>query len=181
MSKNNDPETETERDERMWLAGSRSALMSTLRHCLSSLGVAGDPRFERERLLIERGEVVAQLRHLCDEFGDNDWDEGDHLGDVIEKHLGRHLYEDFIVDDEPEDEHGPDAGEPGVGFDEELVEYDDDDDPSEDNDGGGELVDLLGHANCADEALDGMAPFGDTGAVHEIESLDEIFREPEGD
>lgn len=43
--------------------------------------------------LIEREEAVARLRWLCEEFGDQDWDDNLHLADVIDKHLGRYLYE----------------------------------------------------------------------------------------
>jgi hypothetical protein len=159
-------ETRNQRDERLWLAGSRSAIMSTLRHCLGQLGVAGDPRFERERLLIERGEVVAQLRKLCDEFGDNDWEEGDSLGDVIEKNLGGHLYEDFVLD---EDEH---EIEDYDGFDEEPVEHDAED--------GGELVDIATyHPRGATDIT--LGPHGGQPPVHEIERLDEIFEDDSPD
>ena len=37
----------------------------------------------------ERQEVVAILRRLCAEPGDNDWPDNLHLSDVIEKHLIR--------------------------------------------------------------------------------------------
>lgn len=35
--------------------------------------------------------VEAKLRMLCAEFGDNDWDSGLHLADIIEKLLADHL------------------------------------------------------------------------------------------
>jgi hypothetical protein len=47
----------------------------------------------------ELHDARAQLRILCEDFGDNDWEEQDHLADVIDKHLGRHLHE-RAVDDE---------------------------------------------------------------------------------
>jgi hypothetical protein len=37
--------------------------------------------------------VRLSLRNLCRDFGDNDWDDDLHLADVVEKHLGRHLYD----------------------------------------------------------------------------------------
>lgn len=40
----------------------------------------------------ERKETIMVLRILCKYFGDNDWDENLHLADIIDKHLGRHLY-----------------------------------------------------------------------------------------
>ncbi len=40
----------------------------------------------------ERADAVRVLRGLCQEFGDNDWPDNLHLGDVIEKHLGKHLW-----------------------------------------------------------------------------------------
>lgn len=40
----------------------------------------------------ERIEVVQILRELCKEFGDNDWQDNDHLRDVIEKHLAKYLW-----------------------------------------------------------------------------------------
>jgi hypothetical protein len=39
----------------------------------------------------ERMDAVAMLRQVCAEWGDNDWPDGLHLGDIIEKHLWRHL------------------------------------------------------------------------------------------
>lgn len=42
-------------------------------------------------LLIEMEDARAALRTLCEEHGDNDWDETLHLADVIDKHLGRYL------------------------------------------------------------------------------------------
>ena len=40
----------------------------------------------------ERVSVVAILREVCRDYGDNDWADDLHLYDVIEKHLARHLY-----------------------------------------------------------------------------------------
>lgn len=41
--------------------------------------------------LIERVAVVRVLRKVCERFGDNDWEDELHLGDVIEKHLEPYL------------------------------------------------------------------------------------------
>ncbi len=47
---------------------------------------------DRARLVAEREAAVAQLRMLCRDFGDNDWQPNEHLADVVDKHLGRHLH-----------------------------------------------------------------------------------------
>lgn len=41
----------------------------------------------------ERTAAIAILRELCAEFGDNSWPDTLHLADVIEKHLGKHLWQ----------------------------------------------------------------------------------------
>jgi hypothetical protein len=40
----------------------------------------------------ERADTLLQLREVCGDFGDNDWPNELHLGDVIDKHLARHLH-----------------------------------------------------------------------------------------
>lgn len=50
--------------------------------------------------ILEREATVAQLRQVCDDFGDNEWPDGLHLADVIEKHLARHLWQDAKEGDE---------------------------------------------------------------------------------
>lgn len=75
--------------------GQRAALRGILREILTDLGYddAANPDVREGRLIQEREGVISQLRTLCAEFGDNDWDEHLHLADVIEKHLGKHLRE----------------------------------------------------------------------------------------
>ena len=75
-------------DEHAYSAGQRALAARILSHLLPYLG--GDMDAEAWRL--ERADVVARLRELCADFGDNDWTDDTHLGDVIEKHLGRALY-----------------------------------------------------------------------------------------
>jgi hypothetical protein len=53
---------------------------------------AGKPK---EFTSTERQDVVRQLREVCGDYGDNDWPDNLHLGDVIEKHLARNLYENY--------------------------------------------------------------------------------------
>lgn len=70
-------------DRRVWLF--------MLRECLHQLGV-DDPEAQKASWVLERQEVVVALRQLCADFGDNDWPDELHLGDVIDKHLGDYLY-----------------------------------------------------------------------------------------
>ena len=79
----------TESEEVEYERGRRAGLMAVVRAALVDLGP--DPNCEAERLALERAEAVAQLRIICDRCGDNEWPDELHLGDVIEKHLGRHL------------------------------------------------------------------------------------------
>lgn len=39
----------------------------------------------------ERADIVIALRSLCERYGDNDWPDSLHLGDVIDKHLACYL------------------------------------------------------------------------------------------
>ncbi len=80
----------TDRDERKWCDGNRAAFVSMLSHVLSHLGYEGTGA-EHTAWILEREAAVAKLRELCADFGDNDWPDDLHLGDVIEKHLARHL------------------------------------------------------------------------------------------
>ena len=72
--------------------GRRSALRGMLRQVLGDLGY-DDSDAKRAAWIIEREETVSTLRTVCEEFGDNDWSNDLHLGDVIDKHLVRHLNE----------------------------------------------------------------------------------------
>lgn len=80
----------TESEETAYEQGSRAAWGQMFRECLKALGYDGSDA-ERTRWMLEREAVVAALRGLCAEYGDNEWDEDEHLADVIEKHLTRHL------------------------------------------------------------------------------------------
>ncbi len=81
--------------EQDYVRGSRSAYRLILLHCLQGLDIPLDQRDSIEkdivRLATERDLAVSTLRRLCDDYGDNDWDDNLALEDVIEKHLGRHL------------------------------------------------------------------------------------------
>jgi len=79
-----------EAKEQVWLEGNRAAWVAMLRLCLRELG-HDDPDAGKARWVLEREAVVARLRIVCREHGDNEWEDNLHLADVIEKHLARHL------------------------------------------------------------------------------------------
>jgi hypothetical protein len=79
-----------EREEKIWVRGNRAAWLRMLRECLRQLGI-DDPDAGRARWIQERQDSIAALRMLCDDFGDNEWEDSLYLSDVIEKHLGDHL------------------------------------------------------------------------------------------
>jgi transcriptional regulator with XRE-family HTH domain len=77
-------------DEMSYIMGRRSAM--------SYIAMIATKELDGEEatvanLLIERQMAVAQLRLLCVDFGNNDWPDTLHLGDAIEKRLGRYLYD----------------------------------------------------------------------------------------
>ena len=75
--------------EQIYERARREILTEQLRSTLNKLRGYGDTT--KEQLILEREELIVQLRDVCDHFGDNDWDEKLHLPDVIEKHLFKHL------------------------------------------------------------------------------------------
>ena len=44
-------------------------------------------------MIAERQQAIAGLRELCEDFGDNEWEDNLHLADIIEKHLASYLWE----------------------------------------------------------------------------------------
>lgn len=83
-------EKEREAHERGYTEGNKAAYRELLRTAIRGLG-QDDPQANAERWRIERAEIVAMLRQVCEEHGDNDWEDSLHLADVIEKHLWRNL------------------------------------------------------------------------------------------
>lgn len=77
----------TKREEEAYILGGKAFAQRILRECISELGAAGTA----ERWRLERAAVVAKLREICADHGDNDWEDGDHLRDVLEKHLYAYL------------------------------------------------------------------------------------------
>ncbi len=84
----------TESEERAYGMGHDAALRIVLATVLQVM-----PQGDAERWRLERGAAVAQLRSVCEDFGDNDWPDDLHLADVIEKHLARQLHDDGRGDD----------------------------------------------------------------------------------
>ena len=76
--------------EQSWLTGNRAAWRAMLGECLGRLGYDTDET-RHTAWITEREDIIAILRQVCAEHGDNDWPDDAHLGDVIEKHLWRHL------------------------------------------------------------------------------------------
>jgi hypothetical protein len=81
-----------EREEQIYLQGQKQVYISILMMCLGSLGIT-DPDARRHAWIEERQAAIVMLRDLCNEFGDNDWPDELYLGDIIEKHLARHLWQ----------------------------------------------------------------------------------------
>ena len=83
-------------DELSYIQGSNQALVGMLSFVLRELDF-DETDMERKYYawIEERQAAVNQLRQLCDKYGDNDWPDSLHLGDVIEKHLARPLDEDL--------------------------------------------------------------------------------------
>lgn len=86
--------------ESHYLRGQRSALIQQLHSVLRELSIpytsideAPENLMTIARLTMEREDTIAALRGVCEDHGDNDWDENLHLADVVNKHLGNYLYE----------------------------------------------------------------------------------------
>lgn len=75
-------------DEASYMQGSFLAWRMMLGECLRHVS---SPEQDQHGWRVEREDIVIALRSLCGRFGDNDWPDSLHLGDVIEKHLARYL------------------------------------------------------------------------------------------
>ena len=84
-----------EKEEAAYLQGRRAAVQHFLNVSLNELGYTDPAEADRIRWISEREDLIAQLRILCRDFGDNEWDEKLSLADVIDKHLGKHLHQHF--------------------------------------------------------------------------------------
>ena len=78
-------------EERIYLRGQRQVWHELLQECLKNLGYL-DPKLRNQHAwLLEREATIHMLRRVCEDSGDNDWEENLHLADIIDKHLWRHL------------------------------------------------------------------------------------------
>lgn len=94
-----------EAESKSYMRGQRKAYLELLGVALRGLGLDAAPnnlaaaQHRIAALESELADARAQLRMLCEDFGDNDWEDDDHLADVIERHLGKHLHENARDDD----------------------------------------------------------------------------------
>lgn len=73
-----------------WEEGRRSLAKRLMQELRSELGQEWKAY---DDLKIELDDTRAVLRRLCEDHGDNDWDDNLHLADALDKHLGRYLDE----------------------------------------------------------------------------------------
>lgn len=83
---------EVELGEEQWARGHRAAWLGVLQTAIKELGYE-TTEVEQAKWILEREQAVQSLRMACDDYGDNEWTERLHLGDVVDKHLVRHLNE----------------------------------------------------------------------------------------
>lgn len=70
--------------------GMRAVYRAQFAEALRGLG-RDSPEWSEKHWVGEREAAVAVLRRICDDHGDNDWDDELSLADIIDKHLGRYL------------------------------------------------------------------------------------------
>lgn len=93
----------TNKEEKAYEMGSQAAWRQLLSTAVANLpGDMGAPERMLAARTAELHDVRVQLRALCAEFGDNDWPDELHLGDVIEKHLAPQLRERLDRDSRPD-------------------------------------------------------------------------------
>lgn len=78
--------------ETSYIQGQRWAWHMMLVKCLNELGY-DSPEWDKYRWIHERETTIHMLRSECARLGDNDWPDDLHIGDIIEKHLLRHIEE----------------------------------------------------------------------------------------
>lgn len=77
-----------EREEAAYVLGQKSIYREMLGTALRHLN---SDEFSREELIKERTDTIAVLRSLCEDHGDNEWNDELYLSDIISKHLGDYL------------------------------------------------------------------------------------------
>ena len=68
-------------NEQDWIKGNRAAWAAMLGECVSQLGYS---EVNGNAWIKEREAVIAMLREACTLYGNNDWKDQYHLGDVVE-------------------------------------------------------------------------------------------------
>ncbi len=88
-----------EREDDAFARGEVAVYRRLLSMAIRGMGVDKIPddadrmRLRIARLEAEMADARVQLRKLCEDFGDTDWGDSLYLADVIERYLGRALYE----------------------------------------------------------------------------------------
>lgn len=77
-----------ENEENIYALGTRAAYVSMLRLCLKELGYSD---VDSLGWVVEREDAIRILREATKLLGDTNWNNDLSLGDIIEKHLVRHL------------------------------------------------------------------------------------------
>ena len=86
-------------NEESYEQGSKMAWRRMLQTCCRELGY-DDEEASKVNWIAEREEAISELRTVCGDFGDNDWDNNLHLGDIIGKHLYRNLINKKALNEE---------------------------------------------------------------------------------
>ena len=76
--------------EQDYMDGTRSVWRELLQLALANLGYE---ETSAQSWIVEREQIIASLRQLCADHGDNDWSEDLNLADVMDKHLAPYLDE----------------------------------------------------------------------------------------
>jgi hypothetical protein len=88
------------KEEKIYAAGTRAAVVTMLKFCARQLGV-DDLLTRAAGLLAEREQAHNALRRICARYGDLDWKETISLVDVLTNSLERHLDEAFSATNAP--------------------------------------------------------------------------------
>ena len=86
-----------EKEEKLYIQGETEALKKMITHCQTKLQAFGVELSSDEKFSHERIEAIGLLRMLCDEMGDNDWEDDLHLSDIIQKHLVKDVPKMFMA------------------------------------------------------------------------------------
>lgn len=87
------------KEERAYIEGGRSAWRRLLGDAIlelswdkDSINSSADQTVARgAAAIVQLDEVRAEIRKLCEKFGDDSWEDGDHLVDVLRNYLEPHL------------------------------------------------------------------------------------------